>query len=798
MRMATEVQAWRGRYAAWSVLILAIVSIALLAGFLRPVDDILSGLRFGLVQRPASQTLAVVEIDAKSISEAGAWPWGRARYAQAIDQLVGAGAQVVAFDVDFSTPSEGAGDAALAASITRHPGQVVLAGFVQHDRFGANSQAVVENRPIAALAHDALLASVNVPVDPDGKVRTYDPDPSTSPFPAMAVPLSGKVDARGVFEIDFGINHRDIPRLSFEDVRRGRFDPNDVRGRVILVGATAVELGDEFATPVGLVPGVFIHALAYESIVGGRALLALHPIALLLLCGMLGLLLLPSRIGGSPVTKLVIRHAVACGVILGGPFVIQAVAPVSLHLAPLMMTQVLFGVWGIRAELTRRARAIVAEREAGLLHLAMHHSETGLPNRRALMNAIDDAWRHSPASALSVVVIGVERHAEVRGIVGYDVANKLMIQLAQRLQDVAVVPLVANVSTSVLGLSVADLDPRELTDFLGRLEGLQTNFQIDGHSIDAFLRLGAARAGTGPMAPEILIERATAALTEAQRSHGRSIVYDETDFEAPSNNLALMTEMHDAIMCGDVTLHYQPKLTLADGAIASAEALCRWRHPVRGFISPDLFIPIAEETGQIRALTEWAIGCAIRDQLRLKSLGQEIMIAVNVSGRLLTDEPFRKKVLEQVAGSEARLCFEITETAVIEQPEVAIAAIAAYRAAGIKISIDDYGSGLSALGYLKMLKADELKIDRSLVTDALDSQRDRLILKSTVDLAHSLGMSVVAEGVETEAMAACLALLGCDVIQGYWLAKPLPLAGLTEFLEARPQSAAVVPPAVAA
>ena len=139
------------------------------------------------------------------------------------------------------------------------------------------------------------------------------------------------------------------------------------------------------------------------------------------------------------------------------------------------------------------------------------------------------------------------------------------------------------------------------------------------------------------------------------------------------------------------------------------------------------------------------------------------------------------------------LCFEITETAVIQQPALAKQALAAFRAAGIKISIDDYGSGLSSLSYLKMLNADELKIDRSLVVDALESQRDRLILKSTVDLAHGLGMSVVAEGVETEELTSCLTLLGCDVIQGYWVSRPLPLPALKSFLKQREAVGSTVP-----
>lgn len=770
------------RTGAWTVLILACVASALLARALRPVDDVLSTMRFGMAQRPASQNLVVVEIDARSLAAAGAWPWDRANYAQAIDQLMAADAQIVGFDVDFSAESNALSDATLAAAIARHPGQIILASFVQGESFAVGGRRT-ENTPVEGFAGDALLASVNVPVDPDGEVRGYDYTAQSSQFPSIAAVLAGAPRQRGGFEVDYGIDHRSIPRLSFEEVRTGRFDRAAVQGRVVLIGATALELGDEFATPIGLVPGVFIHALAYESIVGGRALLTLNPAVLLILCGALGLLLLPSRTGGRSLHRLVLRHAAVAIAILVGPVILQTFAPVSLHIAPLILTQALFGLWGVRVELARRANAIVAEREAGLLHLALHQPDTGLPNRRALLQSIESAREVDPEAGLSVIAIGVDRHAEMRGVVGYDVADALIVKLAQRVAKLTGAALVAQISTSVLAFSMTRLSADQVAEVARDLEGLQTNFQIDGQSIDIFLRIGAVRVSGSSAAPEALVERATAALTEAHASRDRSVVYDQTALETPANNLALMSEMHRATGSGQISLNYQPKLTLGSDTIDSVEALCRWRHPTRGFIPPDLFIPLAEETGQIRSLTEWTVDRAIRDQARLREWGHDIMVAVNISGRLLTDVSFRASVLKMVSAAPSRLCFEITETAVIGQPDIAVEAIADFRTAGIKISIDDYGSGLSSLSYLKMLQADELKIDKSLVVDVLDSQRDRLIMKSTTDLAHGLGMSVVAEGVETRELAACLALLGCNVIQGYWVAKPLPILELAGFLD---------------
>lgn len=765
--------------------ILGAVAVTMVLGWLRPADDLLDALRFSSAPSVATQSLAIVEIDARSVEAAGSWPWERERYGVAIDRLIEAGATLVAFDIDFSAASDTGSDAALARAVARHPGQVALGAFVQTSTYAAGERALVENRPIDALTDDALIASVNVPVDSDGEVRRY--AYNSSDHASIGATLAG-VTRTGDFTIDYGIDHQSIPHLSFEDILQGRFDKRQVEGRVILIGATALELGDEFATPVGLLPGVVVHGLAYESIVQGRALHTLTPLALLILCTGLALVLLPRRKGRS-LRVLLIRHTLVAFAIVSLSIVIQSLMPVSVRIAPLLATQTLFAIWAVRTELVRRGRAIVREREAGLLHLALNHVETELPNRRALLRRMD-AMR-SAERLMYVLTVGVERHAEMRGVVGYNVANTLIRMLADRLREISGADCVAHISSSVLAFACYNMTEEGFEPLLARLEDLGTNFTVDGHSIDIYLRIGVARAEGAALSPELLIERATLALNSAHKTVGRVAVYDEARFGSPSNNLSLMTEMLNALDAGDISLHYQPKMQTSDGQITSVEALCRWHHPQRGPIYPDIFIPIAEETGQIRALTEWCFLQVIKDQAKLRSLGHDITVALNISGRLLADQDFKDKVLEFARSVETRLCLEITETAVIESPELATEAIAAFRDAGIKISIDDYGSGLSSLSYLKLLNADELKIDKSLVVGVSDSQRDRLIMKSTIDLAHGLGMSVVAEGVEDEALAACLTLLGCDLIQGYWLSRPVPLTGLVEFLQARTQEPAL-------
>jgi EAL domain-containing protein (putative c-di-GMP-specific phosphodiesterase class I) len=230
--------------------------------------------------------------------------------------------------------------------------------------------------------------------------------------------------------------------------------------------------------------------------------------------------------------------------------------------------------------------------------------------------------------------------------------------------------------------------------------------------------------------------------------------------------------MHRALANGGLYLAYQPKYNFRTGKIDSAETLVRWRHPTRGAIAPDLFVPMAEETGHIRVLTEWVLERAIADQKAMANAGWPITLAVNISARLLSDSEFAKRAEALARGAAHQLCFEITETAVIDNPGAALENIELFAAGGVHIAIDDYGSGLSSLAYLKQLPAHELKIDKLFIQSITSSQRDALLVRSTIDLAHGLGMNVTAEGVETPAAFALLASMNCDLAQGYLISRP--------------------------
>lgn len=242
----------------------------------------------------------------------------------------------------------------------------------------------------------------------------------------------------------------------------------------------------------------------------------------------------------------------------------------------------------------------------------------------------------------------------------------------------------------------------------------------------------------------------------------------------------LVTRLRVALADDLLYNRYQPKVRMRSNEIDSLEALVRWRHATEGDVPPDRFIEAAERSGLIRPLTEGVIRRALADRATLKAAGHDLLVWVNVSAPLLTDRAFTEWVVAAVASE--RIGLEITETAMIHNPEAALANLRTFAAAGIRLAIDDYGSGFSSLAYLKQIPAGELKIDRLFISGLATSHRDPLLVRSTIDLAHALEMEVTAEGIETLAEFALLRIMGCDIGQGFLIAAPLALPELTTFL----------------
>ena len=423
----------------------------------------------------------------------------------------------------------------------------------------------------------------------------------------------------------------------------------------------------------------------------------------------------------------------------------------------------------------------IRDRERRITHLALHDGETGLPNRLALERVVEALSDLPPGNAY-VAALGIARFDHVRGAIGYALSAQAVRMIGNRLAGLAPASGVARVATDVLGFCLIADGPEAAAEAAAELMvGLEHPLKVGGDAIDVVLNLGLAPMikGAGPGAA---IEQANIALDQARGGQRKVGFFDAEAYGDPASNLSLMSGMLAALDDGGLELFYQPKYDMRSRTVAGVEALSRWRHPLRGMLAPDLFIPMAEETGHIRTLTEWVLKKAITDQAFMAQAGHVLDMAINISGRTLCEPDFADFALEQAKGATGKLIFEITETAVIENPEIALAMLDKFAAAGIAISIDDFGTGLSSLAYLKRIRGQELKIDKSIVQGVTESQRDALIVRSTIDLAHSLGFKVTAEGIETNDCYSLLSAMGCDRAQGYLIAKPLPLKDLLTFL----------------
>jgi diguanylate cyclase len=412
-------------------------------------------------------------------------------------------------------------------------------------------------------------------------------------------------------------------------------------------------------------------------------------------------------------------------------------------------------------------------------------TETGEPPRPALL---DRAGLEREVASLAgaterggvyVAAFGLDRFDRLRAALGYDAVADLVRRLAERLSENRPEWSLARVSDDVVSAAFRADDEagaRRLAE--AARQGAQGAYAVGPYTVDVHLSAGLSVAGP----PSALIREADLALDAARGDRSGLRVFDAAAQAAAADALSLMPELRRAIASGQLWLAHQPKYDMRTGRVAGVESLVRWTHPERGPVPPSVFVTLAEETGDIAALTRWVLDRALIEQAELALQGFDLTFAVNLSGRLLGKADFIDWIIERKASMLGRLQLEITETAVIDDPERAFLNVKRLAAAGIGCSIDDYGSGLSSLAYLKRIEARELKLDKSLVDEVTRSARDALVIRSTVDLAHSLGMKVVAEGIEDAATAAVLAGLGCDLGQGFHFSRPVRLGDLLEFV----------------
>ncbi|MGH9945361.1 MAG: putative bifunctional diguanylate cyclase/phosphodiesterase, partial [Pyrinomonadaceae bacterium] len=442
-------------------------------------------------------------------------------------------------------------------------------------------------------------------------------------------------------------------------------------------------------------------------------------------------------------------------------------------------------ILSINRDITDRKHA-----EERLLHDAFHDALTGLPNRALFVDhlqlAIERGRRHE-GHLFAVLFLDLDRFKLVNDSLGHMTGDNLLVLAAQRLKE-AVRPgdTVARLGGDEFTIMLEDLaDLADAVRIAERIQGaLAQPFALDGHEIFTSASIGVCVGGSGYERPEEVLRDADTAMYRAKAlGKGRHEIFDKAMHAHALQQLRLESDMRRAVEREEFLLHYQPIVSLATGELRGFEALARWPHPQRGMISPTEFIPLAEETGLIIPLGGWVLRTAcrqMRDWLRAHPETQNWTVSVNLSGKQFLQHDLADQVrvtLEEAGISPRNLKLEITETVLMENSAAAIATLDELRALGVELSIDDFGTGYSSLSYLHRLPVNTLKIDRSFIQLMSDGGENGEIVRTIVLLARSLGMDVVAEGVETSEQVELLKRLGSDYAQGYYYSRPVDARG---------------------
>lgn len=427
-------------------------------------------------------------------------------------------------------------------------------------------------------------------------------------------------------------------------------------------------------------------------------------------------------------------------------------------------------------------RTLALKRAA--VRLISYDALTGLPNREHVRRTGTALLARHPG--LAVLVLNIERFRAINGALGPDIGDQLLVVTGRRL---------AAIEGAHVGRLHADQfcllwpDMTQLADLRGRIErDFSRPVDVHGQMVDLTLSVGIACATAAPATMSQLLRRAETALDTGRTLHLPWVEYraeQESDLRA---DLGLLSEIYRAVDQSELRMYLQPKVHLPDGAVTSAEALVRWQHPLRGSVAPSEFIPFAEQTGRIHLITQWMLGEAMRLSARLRAQGTPLQISVNISTADLAKLGFVESVealCNQCGALPADIRLEVTESGAMQDPAAALLIMFRLRRDGFSLSIDDFGTGYSSLAYLQKMPVAELKIDRSFIKDVVAGTDAAVLLQSTIELGHRLGLSVVAEGAETAAEWDLLNVLGCDYVQGYYAARPMPVE---EFLSWRTKS----------
>jgi diguanylate cyclase (GGDEF)-like protein len=430
----------------------------------------------------------------------------------------------------------------------------------------------------------------------------------------------------------------------------------------------------------------------------------------------------------------------------------------------------------------------IAEREADITYQARHDSLTGLPNRAFVEKRLEDLLAGSDdAGPVALVLIDMRRVSEINASLGNHVGDDVLRETARRLRaNAAPEDIVARLGESQFLLVGRNCSPQRAPLYAEQMAGvIRRGFHLEEMSLQLHVAVGVCLYPRHGRTADELLRRAQIAIEDADEAWTRVAMYRTGADEAHRRRLELVTDLRGAIEQNALTLVYQPKVEMESRSVRSLEALVRWTHPQLGAVSPGEFVPLAERTGGSRKLTSWVLGEAIRQMGEWRRAGLDVELAVNLSAPDILDPGLGDEILQTLRTHRVpstALLLEITESAVMRDPQLAARNMQLLRIAGVRFAIDDFGTGHSSLSQLSLLPVDELKIDRSFVMDARAGTDAATIITSIIELAHSMDLRVVAEGVEGPEAWNLLRRLGCDYAQGYLISRPMPAAEVPAFV----------------
>ncbi len=735
----------------WRMLAISLV-LTLLFGLVQvgePLENTLRNVRNKFAPISASGDIVVIKIDDASQKAIGAWPWPREQQAQLIDRLAAAGAKQILFDFTFEFSESAKADRRFAQAIGKS-GRVVVP---IHLRTGYYKGASVDLRPINEIAEHAELGVISFPYNYEGSVlkapyalngggKTY------RSFSSIMGKIEGSPDE--LFPLNYRLDPLTIPQISAAQILTANVG-NRLQGKTVIVGGTSENLRDLYLVPGrGRIGGVFVHAIGAETLKRGRPItLGWLPMVI----AMFPLVLWATRM--KRVREHILILSAALALVLTVPMISES------YQWFVDITPALFLVICVSTALTSRRF-----RMRGTVNLL-----SGLPNLAALRSAPHQRDR-------ALIVARIVNYPQLAAAVTGDNERVLIDQIVQRLTVGAKDHVIFQGDEGIFAWLT---EPG--TAIGHHVEALHSLFRsparVGGEGFDLTITFGVEIGSGRPIA-----QRLNSALVAADEaaSEGLKWKYHDPERMKDANwRLSLLSQLDQAIETGEVWVAFQPQVDLASGRIRGAEALARWTHPEKGPISPQEFVSAAEQGGRIEKLTLFVLDRAVAAAARCNEDGKPFDMAVNLSPRMLTMKTLPMEVRAVLARhglDPARLTLELTETTALARDGSDLAPLHALRELGCRLSIDDYGTGLSTLDYLKKVPASEIKIDQSFIKAMGEHRSDLVMVQSTIALAHSLDRTVVAEGVETQELLDLLRSLGCDAAQGFLIGRPMSAKGL--------------------